>query len=887
MSLRHRFTISLALGVVGIAAWIGLYSPTTPTEEFYVSVAEHLQTKGKVPKLEQRPNDWFYQQRAYPHKQIPNAARLAAFDKARELRATAASQRSSNAITWGEAGPTNIPGRITDIAVAPTDIDVVYAGSAAGGVFKSSDGGGTWTAVFDDVGTQSIGAMAIHPTDPNILYVGTGEANTAGDSYEGAGMYKSTDAGASWSHIGLPNSYHIGRVVIDPLRPDTIYAAVLGRLFGTNPERGVYRSEDGGTTWNQLLYVNDSTGCVDLVYDPVSGRILAAMWERWRNPRERRVGGFASGILRSEDFGATWERLDDDNGLPAPSFDGGRIGLSRDPSSGITYAVFVDHPGNLVGVFWTGNGGDSWSATSTSGIESITGGFGWYFGQIRVTPGDPTEVYLLGVPLYKSTDAGASWFRIAQSTHVDHHAMYIDPANTNNIYLGCDGGMNFSDDGGGTWTTFFNMHNTQFYAITVDEANSSRIAGGTQDNGTMITSGPPGGYLHIFGGDGFYTLIDYLDPNTIYAEYQWGNLYKSTDGGSSFNWAMNGIDYGADRHNWNTPVAMDPKDPAVLYYGSNRVWQTTDGADNWNVISGDLTDGDDPGNLTFGTITTIDVARTDGDVIYIGTDDANVWVTQNGGGSWTRIDATLPERWVTRVAVDPYDAGTAIVTFSGYKEGSPIPHIYRTTNYGATWSSLQGDLMDAPINDVIIDPHDPLALYVGTDFGVFLTANLGTNWTLLDDSMPISPIHDLAYHVQDRRLIAGTHGRSMYAATIPCPGSTDTDGDGFNDACDNCPGVFNADQADSNRDYVGDACDEPPCLCEFQADGNGDGVYDAIDLNSLIEAVFFNGPNPQDATCPLFRFDLDCDSSTDAVDLNLIINLLFFNGPGPCDPCTL
>ncbi|MBD3299704.1 MAG: hypothetical protein GF341_13690, partial [candidate division Zixibacteria bacterium] len=534
MSLHRRFAISLTVSALGLAAWFGLNSPTSPTEEFYSSVAEHMRTNGKVPKAEQRPNDWFYQQRAYPHRQIPNAARLKAFDQARELRATAVSQRSPSAVTWAEAGPTNIPGRITDIAVHPTDIDIVYAGSAAGGVFKSTDGGGSWTAVFDDVGTQSIGAMAIHPNDPNILYVGTGESNTAGDSYEGTGMYKSTDAGATWTYVGLPNSYHIGRVVIDPLRPDTIYVAALGRLFGTNPDRGVYRSEDGGATWDQLLYLNDSTGCVDLVFDPVSGNILAAMWERWRNPSERRVGGFASGILRSEDFGATWVRLDDTNGLPAPSFDGGRIGLSRDPVSDITYAVFVDHPGNLVGVYWTGNGGDSWAATSTSGIESITGGFGWYFGQIRVTPGTPTEVYLLGVPLYKSTDAGASWFRIAHSTHVDHHAMYIDPVNTDNIYLGCDGGMNFSDDGGSSWTTFWNMHNTQFYAITVDENDAMRIAGGTQDNGTMITSGAIDGWLRILGGDGFYTLIDYSNPNIIYAESQWGiSPNRTTAGGHS------------------------------------------------------------------------------------------------------------------------------------------------------------------------------------------------------------------------------------------------------------------------------------------------------------------------------------------------------------------
>ncbi|GAB4327844.1 MAG: exo-alpha-sialidase [Candidatus Zixiibacteriota bacterium] len=869
-----------------MVAYLNVTSGPTPSEAYYAKVAHYMRyNDGKIPKLEQRPNDWFYQQRAYPYDRIPNAERLAALNKAREWRAESAARRSPSVITWSEAGPTNIPGRITDIEVHPSDPNTIYAGSAAGGVFKTTNLGASWTAIFDDVGTQSIGDIAIHPNDPNTIYVGTGESNTAGDSYEGTGIYKSTDAGATWTFVGLPNSFHIGRVLIDPKRPDSIYVAVLGRLFGTNPERGVYRSEDGGATWDQLLYLNDSTGCVDIVMDTATGTIMAAMWERWRNPTNRRVGGLASGIFRSTDFGATWDRLDDNEGLPAPSINGGRIGLSMDPESGVTYAVFVDHPGNLVGVWWTGDLGDTWIPTSTSGIESITGGFGWYFGQIRVTPGSFSEVHILGVPMYKSNDAGFSWSQTASETHVDHHALYINPSNTNRMYSGCDGGVNYSDDGGNTWTTFTNMHNTQFYAITVDETNSNHLLGGAQDNGTMRTFGAPGAYEHIFGGDGFYVLVDYLNPDNIYVEYQNGNLYKSVNGGASFSWAMNGIFYSSDRHNWNTPIAMDHHNPNILYYGSNRLYKTTDGAANWFLISGDLTDGDDPGNLTFGTITTIDVARSDPDVIYVGTDDANVWVTQNGGGNWTKIDGALPERWCTRVAVDPYDAAIAYATFSGYKEGSSLPHIFRTEDYGQTWTDIQGDLFSAPINDVIPDPHDDSTLYIGTDFGVFMTENLGQNWIPLDDGIPMVPVHDLAFHYKTRKLIAGTHGRSMYEAVIPCPSTTDSDGDGFNDACDNCPTVFNVDQADSNRDLVGDACDNPPCACDFQADGNADGFRDAVDLNLLIDVAFFGENNPQDLTCPLPRFDLDCNTFTDAVDLNLTIDLLFFSGPDPCDPC--
>jgi hypothetical protein len=359
-------------------------------------------------------------------------------------------------------------------------------------------------------------------------------------------------------------------------------------------------------------------------------------------------------------------------------------------------------------------------------------------------------------------------------------------------------------------------------------------------------------------------------------------LSKSDNDASSFYWAMNGIDYNNERHNWNTPVAMDPVNHNVLYYGSNRLYKTTDGAEHWSPISGDLTDGDDPGSLTFGTITTIDVARTDGQVIYVGTDDANVWVTTNGGGNWERIDASLPERWVTRVAVDPHDAATAYVTFSGYQEGSYLPHIFRTTDYGQTWEDIQGNLAQAPINDVIPDPHDDSALYIGTDFGVFGTEDLGQSWMPLGTGIPLVPIHDLAFHTVTRTLVAGTHGRSMYRTALPCPGTVDSDSDGFADACDNCPGDANADQVDTDRDGIGDACD---CDCLYQDDFDEDGFITSLDLAALIDILFAQDPDIKDDNCPVPRGDDDCDGFTTALDLAIKIDYLFASGPGPCDPC--
>ena len=304
-----------------------------------------LKRDGKVPKVKRRPNDWFYIQRAYPNKSIPVQARLNAAEQARQL--TDRSARSAQDVpVWEQAGPSNIPGRITDMAVHPSQPEVIYAASAAGGIFKSTDFGDSWTAIFDDVGVQSIGAIAIHPENPLILYVGTGEANASGDSYEGTGVYKSTNGGITWTHTGLPNSYHIGRIVIDPLRPDTVFVAVAGKLFGTNPERGLYRSTDGGANWEQKLYVTDSTACIDFALHPSTGVAFAAMWERWRNPRERRVGGFTSGLYRSTDFGQTWNQIT--RGLPTSQSDLGRIGVSVDPKSNTVYAIFFNHPGSFI-----------------------------------------------------------------------------------------------------------------------------------------------------------------------------------------------------------------------------------------------------------------------------------------------------------------------------------------------------------------------------------------------------------------------------------------------------------------------------------------------------------------------------------------------------------
>jgi hypothetical protein len=427
------------------------------------------------------------------------------------------------------------------------------------------------------------------------------------------------------------------------------------------------------------------------------------------------------------------------------------------------YAIYADLVGNFAGVYRSTNGGDTWVRTNDGALAGSYATYGWWFGNIRVDPVNSDRVFVLGLNAYRSTNGGASWAQFGSNMHVDHHALEFADAAGQIIYEGNDGGLYVSMNGGGTWLEIANLPITQFYTVEVDWQLPHRRYGGTQDNGTNRTlTGAPNDWAEIFGGDGFYVNVDPVNNSFVYAESQYGGLGRSTNGGSSFVGATSGIS-GSDRMNWSTPVVFDPTNPQNLFYGANRLYRSTNRAVSWTAISPDLSDGNPgSGGVVFGTITTVAAAPANPQVVYAGTDDANVWVTQNGGGAWTRVDAALPERWITRVAVDPLSAATAYVTLSGFRDDDPLPHVFQTTNFGAAWTAISSNLPEAPVNDIEIDQARPGTLYVATDVGVYVTSDLGGSWAALGTQLPNGVVSDLDLHAPTQILTAATYGRSMF-----------------------------------------------------------------------------------------------------------------------------
>jgi photosystem II stability/assembly factor-like uncharacterized protein len=708
------------------------------------------------------PEDWILAQRSRLSG-VPQAA----LDRAGAQAAAVAAQTRAQApamasARWSFAGPTNIGGRVLDIAVDPNASNTIYVATASGGVWKSTDAGSTMKAAWPASNPQPIGAIAA--ASDGTLYAGTGEAGPGGGSitYAGRGIYKSTDSARTWQKAGRMPSPIVGRILIDPTDPQRIFVAGTGDLFNSGGGRGVYRSTDGGATWQRVLKgATTFTGAVDLAMDPSNpDRIYAAMWDHHREPDLRTYGGKGSGIYRSTDGGDTWSRLA--GGLPAPGPNVGRIGIAVSPNaSSRLYAIVIQAGGTYEGFYRSNDGGDTWTKLAATGLSGSQSTYGWWFGRVWVDPADKNHVFAAGVPLEQSTDGGQTWGS-AGGVHADQHAMIWDPKVANRVYLGNDGGVyRSSNNGNGGWTSATVQPYTQFYSVDVSEQDDSRIVGGAQDNG-VNRSWPGGGWNGYVGGDGLAALIDPTNQNNVYGCSQYGVCSRSTNGGdSSFSFGF----ATSDRFNWFSPVVFDPSNPQTIYFAGNRLNRSTNGAQTFSVISPDLSGGPgrDP-SYPFGTITTIAASKTDSQELFAGTDDGRLWYSKNLGGSWTRAaDPDLPSYWVTRVAVDPTNANVAYVTFSGYRSGANAPYVLRTNDGGATWTDITGNLPTAPVNDIVVDGG---ALYVATDTGVYRTTDGGATWRTLGKGLPNAPVDDIELVTSKDELFAGTFGRGMWKVSL-------------------------------------------------------------------------------------------------------------------------
>ncbi|MFC2120131.1 T9SS type A sorting domain-containing protein [Bacteroidota bacterium] len=718
-------------------------------------LAPNKSDKGLLEKEAYTPNDWLLAQRVFPfghlNPEAYEASRKQAIAVQEELR-----NLKSGGQEWEFAGPLNVGGRVTDVEMHSADPNTIFACAASGGIYKTIDQGREWTQIFDGYQTLSIGDMDIAQTDKRILYVGTGEPNGGNGSvtYDGYGVYKSTDEGESFTHVGLENAGGIGKVEIDPSNPNRVFVAAMGNLFSNNPERGIYRTIDGGETWENVLFISDSTGGIDLIIHPTNpDTIYATMWERIRFADHRAYGGLTSGMYRSYDGGDTWEQLT--NGLPTGQIS--RIGIGMCESQpNVIYAHYSDSNMNWIDLFKTTDGGDTWVGTESN----IQGNY--WEGKVHVDPTNPDILWSMGVSMYYSNNGAESWTTVNDNDFwVDQHAVYVHPADNQLVVIGNDGGVYVSRDGSSNLTKAYTLPITQFYTCEANFHDSKDIMGGTQDRGTQRSeSGDPMEWGSINGGDGFIVRVDPSNPNYMYAASQRGGFRRSTDGGSSFRSARPA---NGERYNWKTPYVLDPNNPSTLYLGSHRLYRSTTRARTWTRISDDLTNGDQP-PWNYGTISTVAVSPVNSNIILAGTDDGNVWINPDVSVSdnWIKVSENLPWRWVSCVAADPFDENTAYVTFTGLRYFDYVPHVFRTTDLGANWTDVSGNLPDFPVNNIQIDPDFPNTYYLATDGGVYTTQDGGDHWELMAPGMPNAPVLDLNIHRPTRTLLAATFGRSMW-----------------------------------------------------------------------------------------------------------------------------
>lgn len=692
-------------------------------------------------------------------------------------------------------------GRIDDIEVSPTDPRTIYAATAAAGILKSTNGGTSWTTLFDKESVPSVGDIAISPSSPSIIWAGTGEANNRQSSSWGNGIYKSMDAGKTWKNMGLNNTMHIARIVVHPTNPDIVWVASPGNLWGASPDRGIYKTTDGGKTWQQVLKINDDTGATDIAVDKESPNILyAAVYQRRRTVWGFNGSGPGSGLYKSIDGGETWTKMT--KGLPydtenAPNprpenlLETGRNAISIYPrDTNIVYAL-VEHANG--GVYRSNDRGETW--TRVADINSNPRPM--YFSQIRVDPNNDQRVWIAGVTMQYSEDGGKTWSgNFARAPHADTHAIWIDPNDSNHLIIGNDGGINITYDRGRTWDYANTVPLGQFYEIGVDNGMPYKICGGLQDNnawcGPSASSNPRGisndDWYTIGGGDGFYAQPDPVDTAIVYTESQDGNIVRRNvvTGESKQIRPREDFDEKLFRFQWNSPILISTYDHNTIYYGGNFLFKSTNRGDSWTKISPDLTTGADrnkmpimgkvPDKFTrsrndgvqdYPAITTIAESPLNKNVLWAGTDDGNLQVTRDGQ-TWKNVIDRVPGvpkgTFVSRVIASRTNEGSAFVTFDGHRNGDFKVYVFETNDFGESWRSIASNLKNENGTVKVIREHPRNAnlLFLGTEFGLFASTDRGRNWMQIRQNLPTVPVFDIQIHPRENDLILGTHGRSIW-----------------------------------------------------------------------------------------------------------------------------
>lgn len=672
--------------------------------------------------------------------------------------------------SWKLEGPANIGARINTIAMHPTDKDILYVGFADGGLWKTTNGGLDWSPIFDNQIWQSIGSICIDPVNPNVVYVGTGDPNVSGYPRAGGGLYKSTDAGSTWKYMGLDETRIISRIVVHKNAPNTVYAAAMGAPFFKHNDKGVYKSTDGGNTWNQSLLINDSTGVSEIIIHPENEQILYAVgWNRVRNYKKSLVSGPDARVYKTIDGGKNWQILS--NGLPQGSFT--RMGIclaESDPD--VVYVQYTNAQTlNLESIYKSTDGGNSFQL-HTQGTEnglpgSALGGFGWYFGKIRVNPSNPNDIFLLGVGLYRYYPEEGAWRTVLDDNsennpHADKHDLIFKD---NEMYLATDGGLYKGQlYGNPAWQDIENIPTTQFYRTAVNPHEPEFFYGGAQDNGTSVGNAEAlNEWQRIWGGDGFQMAFRPDDPNVMYVETQNGNIAVTPDGGNTWDGATDGL--SGSRH-WDMQYIISQHNPDVLYTGTDKFYQSTTGIfPQWQAISGDLVDKSS--DALIHQFTTLAESPLDPGVLYCGTSDAMVWNSIDGGLTWNRITNGLPVKYISSIKASPASISTVYVSQTGYKANDNTPHLFRSDDYGSTWVSVAGNLPPYAINDVLILPNgNDNVLFAATDGGVYITTNGGHQWDRLGNNMPLIPVFDMDYDGQNNKLVAATFARGIQSFSL-------------------------------------------------------------------------------------------------------------------------